>query len=364
MQASTQWATRPDDQRFTSLPAMLASQQAMTDASKEKVIKLTGLRAVPADNDASHKTLLLNGPNGVPVGMTHWSFGQLASQAGAPASYLRSLPAPMAADCINYGLHMTGADDTEECKVLLTRGDSGNVLRALTSPTYGRVTNASVISALIGRFGDGVTGAFRVPGIQGRALEQVTKANTTLYASDRDMFVFLADEENRIELPGRRDGKTGTMARGFFVTNSEVGAGKIGVCTFLFDYVCANRIVWGAKNFKEISVRHNSGAPERFMREIAPAIREYAQGTASSVVAQITDARSKKVGDLDAFLKARFTKGEADGIKAAHLADEGRPMETLWDVTTGVTAYARGISYANERVAMERKGGQILEMAA
>jgi hypothetical protein len=33
-------------------------------------------------------------------------------------------------------------------------------------------------------------------------------------------------------------------------------------------------------------------------------------------------------------------------------------------VTTGVTAYARGISYANERVAMERKGGQILEMAA
>jgi hypothetical protein len=30
---------------------------------------------------------------------------------------------------------------------------------------------------------------------------------TTLFASDPDMFVFLADEENRIELPGRRAGR-------------------------------------------------------------------------------------------------------------------------------------------------------------
>ena len=51
----------------------------------------------------------------------------------------------------------------------------------------------------------------------------VKKENTTLYASDRDMFVFLADEENRIEIPGRRAGRSGSFARGFFVWNSEVG---------------------------------------------------------------------------------------------------------------------------------------------
>ena len=36
------------------------------------------------------------------------------------------------------------------------------------------------------------------------------------------MFVFLADEENRIELPNRRAGRFGAFARGFFVWNSEV----------------------------------------------------------------------------------------------------------------------------------------------
>src|SRR5262245_19443929 len=36
--------------------------------------------------------------------LTHWSFGQLASIAAAPPQYLRSLPAPIASDAINYGL--------------------------------------------------------------------------------------------------------------------------------------------------------------------------------------------------------------------------------------------------------------------
>ena len=67
----------------------------------------------------------------------------------------------------------------------------------------------------------------------------VTTANTTLFASDRDMFVFLADEDNRIEIPNRRAGKFGSFARGFFVWNSEVGKTTLGAGFFLFDYVCA-----------------------------------------------------------------------------------------------------------------------------
>ena len=119
---------------------------------------------------------------------------------------------------------------------------SSRKLRAMTGPRYGRIWSGDVIDALRDRFGDGVTGDFRVPGIFGRELDQVTGENTTLFAGDRDMFVFLADEKNRIELPGRRDGQTGQLARGFFVSNSEVGAGTLRVKTFLFDYVCQNQI--------------------------------------------------------------------------------------------------------------------------
>src|SRR5205085_2945852 len=99
--------------------------------------------------------------------------------------------------------------------------------------------------ALVERFGDGVSGHWRVPGEFGNRIT-VTKENTTLFASDRDMFVFLADEDRRIDVPGRRNG-SGSMARGFFVWNSETGDKTLGLGFFLFDYVCANRIVWGRR---------------------------------------------------------------------------------------------------------------------
>ncbi len=39
-----------------------------------------------------------------PIAPTHWSFGQLASQVGAPAAYLRQLPAALAGINLQYGL--------------------------------------------------------------------------------------------------------------------------------------------------------------------------------------------------------------------------------------------------------------------
>ena len=141
-----------------------------------------------------------------------------------------------------------------------------------------------------------------VPGIFGRNAT-VDKANTTLYASDRDMFVFLADEDRRIEIPNRRDGKPGSLARGFFVWNSKVGNTTLGAGFFLFDYVCSNRYVWGADQYTEIRIRHTSGAPDHWLEEVSPVLREYAEGSAEPVLQAIEDARSKRIeADLDQFL--------------------------------------------------------------
>jgi hypothetical protein len=35
--------------------------------------------------------------------------------------------------------------------------------------------------------------------------------------------------------------------------------------TFLYDFVCDNRMVCGAREVKEISIRHTKNAPERFV---------------------------------------------------------------------------------------------------
>jgi hypothetical protein len=260
---------------------------------------------------------------------------------------------------LNYGLKVER--DAIDTGVLLTRGSDGIELRAATGPRYGRIWNVDVVRALEDRFGNGVSGDFRVPGIFGKALDAVTSENTTLFAGDRDMFVFLADEVNRIELPNRRDGQTGQLARGFFVTNSETGAGALKIKTFLFDYVCANRIVWGAHELDEISIRHTASAPDRFIEEAAPALLAYASASASSVSDVLRSAQSAKLEKVDAFLAGRFGPRVADRIKAVHVAEEGRPIETVFDAVTGATAYARSIMWTADRVEFEELAGDMLE---
>ncbi len=425
--ASAEWAKRPADERFTSLTALAERTSHMRRTSRAAVVSNRAVTvapgrwtppapstAIPPMNDAtayvpSHPIsaatseadtlaailrqplarqpanagtasatfatdetasgLAIVGPTGAAYRPSHHAFSQLSALAGAPAGYLRSLPAAMAADCLNYGLHH--ARDVEEIGLLLQRnGDS--TLRAATGPNYGRIWDDEIVATLTDLYGDGVTGRFRVPGEFGQRVP-VTKENTTLYAGDRDMFVFLTDEENRIEIPNRRDGQSGSLARGFLVYNSEVGSRSFGIETFLFDYVCRNRIVWGAANHQTFRMRHTSGAPDRWLEQLQPALRSYADATTEGVTDLIAAARAKRIaktegGDTNAeavnnFLLRRFTKAQASGISAAHMLEEGRPIETLWDASVGATAYAKGIEWQNERVDIERKGGELLELA-
>jgi hypothetical protein len=203
-----------------------------------------------------------------------------------------------------------------------------------------------------------------VPGEFGERVT-VTKENTTLFASDRDMFMFLADEDRRIDVPAGRNGSGGSTARGFFVWNSEVGDKTLGLGFFLFDYVCCNRIVWGADQYTEVRIRHTKGAPDRWLEEVAPVLKEYDEGSAQPVTLAIEAAREKRVqDDLDAFLAKRFGRSMVEPIKAIHQVEEERPIETLWDVTVAATAHARSIPNNDKRLEVERAAGELLKLAA
>jgi hypothetical protein len=369
MQASNQWATRPADQRFVSLLDLQAKVRADRENSVASVVSTRKINVIPHPANPL-KGVTIEGSQGL-YDPTHFSFGQLAALAGAPAGYLRTLPAPLVADAMNYGLRFNR--DAEDVGVLRTKTSLDSTdgvpvehveLRAATGPRYGRIWNSDIVDSMVKRFGDGLTGDFRVPGEFGKAIK-VTKDNTTLYASDRDMFVFLADEVNRVEMHNRRDGQNGSLARGFFIWNSEVGDATMGIGMFLFDYACSNRIIWGVEQFKEVRLRHTMSAPERFVEEVAPILTAYSQASALPIEQTIAAAQKAKLDtDLDTFLKNRkFTLSESTAIKAAHVREEGRPIETIWDATTAVTAAAKTIRNQNDRVAMERKGGALLDMA-
>mgnify|MGYP006137015351 CR=1 FL=1 len=139
----------------------------------------------------------------------------------------------------------------------------------------------------------------------------------------------------------------------------------VGAAFFLFDYACSNRIVWGAQEFKEIRIRHTVSAPDRWLEEITPVLTEYSNALARPVEETIKAAQEKKLeDDLDAFMAKRFTSRMGTLAKAAHEREEGRPIETLWDVVTGVTAHAKTIKNQDERVALERQAGAILDLVA
>lgn len=356
MQANQQWSTRPSDERFTSLYEMQEHFLKLRQESSGKVVSSRVIDMVP---DEDNKGLYIQGAAGNRFAPTHWAFDQLSRLAGAPPGYLRTLPSPIAADCINYGMKI--GRDVEDVGLLLHKNGT-QTLRAATGPKYGRIWNSDILGGMVRTFGDGVSGDWKVPGEFGHDVE-VTKKNTTLFAGDRDMFVFLADEKNRIEVPNRRNGESGLMARGFFIWNSEVGSASFGISTFLFDYVCCNRIVWGASDVKEIRMRHTVSAPVRFLEEIAPALLSYSNSSTSSIVEGIAAAKRAHIEDVGEFLAKRFSKRLTESLQATHELEEGRPIESLWDAATAITAHARSIPYQDERVKMEREAGALLKLA-
>ncbi len=80
----------------------------------------------------------------------------------------------------------------------------------------------------------------------------ITKDTTTLYASDRDVFLFLVDDLNPIEAGRLPDGSPDFYFRGFYCWNSEVGAkGRQSAGIILDNWMQGRRkAVWISKSDK------------------------------------------------------------------------------------------------------------------
>ena len=112
---------------------------------------------------------------------------------------------------------------------------------------------------------------------------EVTKDTTTLYASDRDVFLFLVDDAHPIEAGRLPNGDPDLYFRGFYAWNSEVGSKTLGIASFYLRAVCMNRNIWGAEGFEEISIRHSKFAGHRFAHQAAPALTKVRRQLADAV---------------------------------------------------------------------------------
>lgn len=351
---SQQWMSRPDDQRFLTLDALADSVNARAQRSREVTIASDALRIVHTSDD----DIQLVGPDGGKAELTHWSMGQLARLGGAPVDYLRTLPPVLAAPALAWSLEQR-AEKGEAAKVLVSRREDGGVeARAITSATYGRIWDREVVAA-IRRLGPD----WHVPAASYSGKDPLRA--TTLYASDRDVFIFLCRQEV-VEVGGT------VLNRGVMAWNSETGARSFGLATFTYDRVCDNRIIWGVKDSKEIRIRHTSGAPTRLVAEVLPVIRAYVQADTRQIAATVNAARDCEVGrdreSVEAWMAKRgFTKAQAREAYAFAERDErnqGLNPRTVWGLVQGVTDYAHGIAHTDTRTALERQAGELLETVA
>ena len=354
MQASNEWTKRPADQRFASLQDLHAAVTRYKDQAGTAVVPYRDLHAKVINGN-----VCLNGRTATTAHLTHWSFGQLAARAGAPAGYLRDLRPDLAAECINEGLaKISTADEDREASILFAKnGDL--TARAITSSKYTRIWNSDVTKRLLSLEAGG-TWQPAPAGFDG---------SRGLYASDRDMFAFLVDNGRRIF----EKGPGGGLSRGFFVWNSEVGAQSFGVMTFLYEFICGNHRVWGAKGVSELRVRHVGNADERAFESLAVELRKYADSSATETEGQIESARTFILGaDKDAVLDAVFglsiaglsRKMIAEGYaKAEERVDWYGDPRSAWGLAGGITEIARDLPHAEDRVTLDRAAGKIMAVA-
>jgi hypothetical protein len=368
---SSEWFNRPADERYLSLTDLQNSVRARSQRSRTRIVKSERIR-VEASRDDAERLLLMLPDAEAPVAPTHWSFGQLASLISAPAAYLRQLPAPLAAINLQYGLTSQRAEQVKTLEI-----QNGRVeLRAVTGPDYGRIFDHELVEAVQKIAGNGTGDTrWKVPGVLDWSTAiynpnvDISKDTTTLYASDRDVFLFLVDDLNPIEAGKLSNGDPDLFFRGFYCWNSEVGARTLGIASFYLRAVCQNRNLWGVENFEEITIRHSKYAASRFAAEAEPALIQFAESSPMPFVNGIKAARNRIVArngeDRESFLRKRaFSKVETTKIIDAVLAEEGRPPESIFDFVQGITRVARDKPHQDVRLDMEGKAKKLLDFAA
>ena len=162
----------------------------------------------------------------MPAHSSHWAFGKLCSTVEAPASYLRTLHAEMAKDCLQYG----PMSSEQRCTLLLReqpgndQSDPAHLAATFTGEYYVRIWDAGVVRYVMNAVKNS---PWHVP----PARESNNSVNNGLYASDHDMFAFLVSDENPVQVGSAKLGK------GFSCKNSETGASTFSLTTFLYNIV-------------------------------------------------------------------------------------------------------------------------------
>jgi hypothetical protein len=388
-EASRQWATRPSDQRFWNIEEM---HQAVV-SHRERTVDVPALLSSLSVRPTSDQDLWIStGEVEDQVAtMSNFSFGQICERVKGHKPYLTTLPAPIVADCLNYGLDKYRRQ-VERAPHSITFEIDGNdtELRCIASEIYNRIWNQDITQWLrqLPERGWRVPPARPCPGGDPRA-RPATEADVLddkqgflsvkigdmiapagLYASDRDMFAFFVNEEFKID-----DGAGNPMSRAFYVSNAEVPGRSFRAKFFGYEHVCGNHIIWGAKLLGEVRVRHVGDQADRALEDIQHSLKHYAETTGKVEEDAIAAARRLMLGSgkdkvIDEIGRARVhgltqnTLSKAYDVAANTVDMHKASPNSAWGMVQGLTRISQNHVHADAREVVDTAASRLIERAA
>ncbi|MGD9902814.1 MAG: DUF932 domain-containing protein [Vicinamibacterales bacterium] len=351
--AHREWATRPPDERFSSVHALVEAARARRARTHERRLELSQVHTVAPTDDS----LVLREPFGRTSALTHWSFEQLAGIAGAPPRYLRTLPAPIAALALNAGL----ARRRREGVQLFADADDPWTVHAVTSQRYTRVHH----DELAGRVGDLMEAhpAWHLPLGYEDGVWGAEKVPSGAYLGDRDLFLFLVDGNRAIDDP--TDGTDGGLFRGFILRNSDVGAAALSLDVFLFRAVCGNHIIWGLQRVASFRRRHVGASIHEAWHDSLTDITRHLDAGLEADRTRLLRATAQELGtSRDAVIDAVTQRLDLSQKVAGDAYDVAATTEpnprSVWGYVQGLTRVSQRLPWQDQRFGLDQAASRLL----
>ncbi|MBN8603398.1 MAG: DUF932 domain-containing protein [Planctomycetes bacterium] len=337
VRASKQLYMRQPDERFKSFEAL---RNYCSDKKEQSEVKwIPPANVLPVSNSGEIKTKLLG--EGI-YSMNDWSFSQLCSMADVNKETVNRLSVDTAAQVLYETFPSAGL---KPFQLMITSGK----LRSIHGVSYTRLFDVDVLDVAMDLALD-----FSPPPIG-------MNGATGLYAGEQDMFAFLIDDKSWVEINGEN------FAPGFFIWNSEVGRRTVGIETFWYQRICANHIVWDARDVATYSRKHTSNVAVA-VDEIRSMLRNLIQmrdDRKDAFAKSIRTAMSTKLGDdAEEATKAVSGYGIRMGfVKQAMDVMKAQGEFTVFGAVDALTRMSGTIPNAGERAEQDQRIGRLLSLA-
>ena len=351
-----------------------AEAAEMAEGCEDWKVDSRGTAYVPGDR-LRFTTDLSGGPGQPKVqglgDLTPHAFGQLLERLDGPPAQWTGNPKHTDGD-----LRAAVMNDLIRARkpvelLLRTRGDT---LRAVLSDQYGPFDNVELLDMVGGaisqmgeaagdvrvhkaQVGDELRGYVLLPGITFAPEPTGGKPGGGMTTPDG-------------WLPGDGRGNGGNLHPGIYVSNSEIGSGKVRIHGGLFRGACSNGMIygWGAKDQGALELIHRGSSRRTMTSAVSDAL--VAALRLSEAGAERFIASQAEILEPRAIPKLAREWGDRYGLTlpsieawttlvGAEAAANGRPKAALFDLVNGLTFLARD-KRGQEGETMERLAGDLL----